>query len=192
MELPQGFFGIEPNQVCIYLAIKAILNNRRQGNAHSKNKSEISGGGQKPWKQKGTGRARAGQNTSPVWVRGNKAHGPRHHKFFQKVNKKVKRLAFRSALSVKAQGGKVCVFEGLSFEAPKTKQFLNIAAKSGIEQRSALFVVTPENKNLVPSLSNVPWARWAWVSDVNTYDLIRANTIVFSQEALNDLERSAR
>lgn len=181
-------FDTAVNKVCIYLHIKAILNNRRQGTAQTKSRSEVSGGTTKPWKQKGTGRARAGQNTSPVWVRGNKAHGPKSHDYFEKVNKKVKRLAFRSALSSKASDGKVLVFETLSFESPKTKDFLSVMSKSGIEQRSALLIVSEQDKNLAVSSANVPWVRCARVQDVNTYDLVRANNIVFSQAALAELE----
>lgn len=192
IDLQADMFAAEVNQVCMYLAIKAILNNRRQGNSHSQNKSSISGGGQKPWKQKGTGRARSGQNTSAVWVRGNKAHGPKKHDYFEKVNKKVKRLAFRSALSVKAQNNQVVVFEKLAFSAPKTKDFLAVMDKAGLEKRSALFLVSEADQNLALSLANVPWARCARVSDVNTYDLIRANNIVLSQEALGLLTGGAR
>ncbi len=187
IELPADFFGIEPNEIAIYLAVKAILNNRRQGTAHSKNKSSVSGGGRKPWKQKGTGQARAGQNTSPIWVRGNKAHGPKKHKYFEKVNKKVKRLAFRSALSSRAKDSCVGLFETFNFAAPKTKEFLTITGKAGFEQKNVLFIAASEEKNLVHSLSNVPWARWAWVKDVNTYDIIRARHIILSQDALKSL-----
>ena len=110
IQLP-AMFDQEVNKVCMYLHIKAILNNNRQGTAQAKNKSSVSGGGQKPWKQKGTGRARSGQNTSAVWVRGAKAHGPKSHDYFEKVNKKVKKIAFHSALAAKAAEGKVQVFE---------------------------------------------------------------------------------
>ncbi|MEE0876143.1 MAG: 50S ribosomal protein L4, partial [Fibrobacteraceae bacterium] len=110
-----AMFDETVNKVCIYLHVKAILNNLRQGTAQTKTRSQVSGGTTKPWKQKGTGRARSGQNTSPVWVRGNKAHGPKSHDYFEKVNKKVKRIAFHSALSAKALEGKVLVFETLSF-----------------------------------------------------------------------------
>jgi len=192
VELPAEFFGIEPNEVTIYLAVKAILNNRRQGSAHTKNKSGVSGGGRKPWKQKGTGQARAGQNTSPIWVRGNKAHGPKKHVYFEKVNKKAKRLAFRSALSSRAQSGCIELFEKFVFNAPKTKEFLSIVAKAGLDQKNTLFVVLPEERNLILSISNVPWARWAWVKDVNTYDIMRARHIVLSQDALNFLTGGAR
>jgi len=192
VELPAEFFGIEPNEVVIYLAVKAILNNRRQGSAHTKNKSAVSGGGRKPWKQKGTGQARAGQNTSPIWVRGNKAHGPKKHKYFEKVNKKVKRLAFRSALSSRAKDNCIGLFEKFDFAAPKTKEFLSITCKAGFELKNVLFLATPKEQNLVRSLSNVSWARWAWIKDVNTYDIMRARHIILSQDALNSLTGGLR
>ena len=191
IDLP-AVFDTEVNKVCIYLHIKAILNNRRQGTAQTKTRSQVSGGTTKPWKQKGTGRARAGQNTSAIWVRGNKAHGPKSHDYFEKVNKKVKRLAFHSALSDKAQEGKILVFESLSFETPKTKDFLSVVKKAGLEQRNALFLVGSNDKNLRLSSANVPWVRTARVQDVNTYDLVRANNIVISQEALGELTGGSR
>lgn len=191
IDLP-AIFDTEVNKVCIYLHIKAILNNRRQGTAQTKTKSQVSGGTTKPWKQKGSGRARAGQNTSAVWVRGNKAHGPKSHDYFEKVNKKVKRLAFHSALSDKAKDGKVLVFESLSFEAPKTQEFLSVVKKAGLEQRNALFLVGSNDKNLRISSANVPWVRTARVQDVNTYDLVRANNIALSQDALGELTGGSR
>ena len=191
IDLP-AVFDTEVNKVCIYLHIKAILNNLRQGTAQTKTRSQVSGGTTKPWKQKGTGRARAGQNTSAVWVRGNKAHGPKSHDYFEKVNKKVKRLAFHSALSDKAQEGKVLVFESLSFDAPKTKDFLSVVKKAGLEQRNSLFLVGSNDKNLRLSSANVPWVRTARVQDVNTYDLVRANNIAISQDALGELTGGSR
>ena len=191
IDLP-AVFDTEVNKVCIYLHIKAILNNLRQGTAQTKTRSQVSGGTTKPWKQKGTGRARAGQNTSAVWVRGNKAHGPKSHDYFEKVNKKVKRLAFHSALSDKAQEGKVLVFESLSFDAPKTKDFLSVVKKAGLEQRNALFLVGSNDKNLRLSSANVPWVRTARVQAVNTYDLVRANNIAISQDALGELTGGSR
>ena len=187
IQLP-AMFEEEVNKVCMYLHIKAILNNNRQGTAQTKNKSSVSGGGQKPWKQKGTGRARSGQNTSAVWVRGAKAHGPKSHDYFEKVNKKVKKIAFRSALAAKAAEGKVMVFEALSFAAPKTKDLLAVLSKAGLEQRNALFLVSEADKNLYLSSNNIPWCRCARVADVNTYDIVRANNVVISQAALAELE----
>ncbi len=192
VELPAEFFGIEANEVAIYLAVKAILNNRRQGNAHSKNKSAVSGGGRKPWKQKGTGQARAGQNTSPIWVRGNKAHGPKKHKYFEKVNKKVKRLALRSAFSTRAADNCINLFESFDFSTPKTKQFLAMANKAGFDQKNVLFITTKEEQNLVKSLDNVTWARNANASDVNTYDIMRARLVILSEGTLKYLAGGAR
>ena len=187
IQLP-AMFDQEVNKVCMYLHIKAILNNNRQGTAQTKNKSAVSGGGQKPWKQKGTGRARSGQNTSAVWVRGAKAHGPKSHDYFEKVNKKVNKIAFRSALAAKAAEGKVQVFEALAFNAPKTKDLLAVLNKAGLEQRNALFLVSEADKNLYLSSNNIPWCRCARVADVNTYDIVRANNVVISQAALAELE----
>ena len=187
IQLP-ALFDQEVNKVCMYLHIKAILNNNRQGTAQTKSKGEVSGGGQKPWKQKGTGRARSGQNTSAVWVRGAKAHGPKSHDYFEKVNKKVKKIAFHSALAAKAQEGKVFVFESLSFDAPKTKDLLAVLKKANLEQRNALFIVSAKDANLYLSSNNIPWVRCARVEDVNTYDVVRANIIVISQAALAELE----
>ena len=187
IQLP-ALFDEEVNKVCMYLHIKAILNNNRQGTAQTKNKSSVSGGGQKPWKQKGTGRARSGQNTSAVWVRGAKAHGPKSHDYFEKVNKKVKKIAFHSALATKAQEGKFFVFEALSFNDSTNKDLISVLAKSGIEQRNVLFITSGADTNLYLSSNNIPWCRCARVEDDNTYDVIRANNVVVSQAALNELE----
>ena len=192
LELNDNVFGVEINEHLVHLAVVSQMANSRQGTQSAKTRSEVSGGGKKPWKQKGTGRARAGQNTSAVWVRGNKAHGPKSHDYFEKVNKKVKRLAFHSALSDKAQEGKVLVFESLSFETPKTKDFLSVVKKAGLEQRNALFLVGSNDKNLRLSSANVPWVRTARVQDVNTYDLVRANNIAISQDALGELTGGSR
>jgi len=108
------------------------------------------------------------------------------------VNKKVKRLAFRSALSSRAKDSCIKLFEKFNFAAPKTKEFLAITNKAGFEQKNVLFLATPEERNLVRSISNVPWARWAWIKDVNTYDIMRAHNIVLSQDALKFLTGGSR
>ena len=123
-----------------------------------------------------------------MWVRGAKAHGPKSHDYFEKVNKKVKKIAFRSALAAKAAEGKVQVFEALAFNAPKTKDLLAVLNKAGLEQRNALFLVSEADKNLYLSSNNIPWCRCARVADVNTYDIVRANNVVISQAALAELE----
>jgi large subunit ribosomal protein L4 len=185
--LPTEMFEAEVSQACMYLAIKALLNNRRQGTSKTQTRAETSGTGHKPWKQKGTGRARAGTNTSGVWVRGHKAHGPKVRDYNEKVNKKVKARAFRSALTVKAQNSQIVLFENLNWDAPKTKDFLASMSKAGLEARNTLFLVAPTETNLTLSLRNVPWARSMRVNDANTYELIRAGKVVLTQDALNIL-----
>ncbi len=187
IDLPSDLFETEVSEACMYLTIKAYRTNQRQGTAKTQTRSETSGGTHKPWKQKGTGRARAGANNSPVWVRGNKAHGPKVVDYFEKVNKKVKRKAFRSALTLKAKDNQVMVFEKIGFDAPKTKDFLALMAKAGIEGRNTLFLVAPEDQNLTLSLRNVPWARSMRVNDVNTYEIVRAGNVVLTKNALGIL-----
>lgn len=187
IDLPSDLFETEVSEACMYLTIKAYRTNQRQGTAKTQTRSETSGGTHKPWKQKGTGRARAGANNSPVWVRGNKAHGPKVVDYFEKVNKKVKRKAFRSALTIKAKDNQVMVFEKLGFGAPKTKDFLALMAKAGIEGRNTLFLVAPEDQNLTLSLRNVPWARSMRVNDANTYEIVRAGNVVLTKNALGIL-----
>jgi large subunit ribosomal protein L4 len=187
LNLPAELFDAEVSQGCMYLTIKAYRTNQRQGTAKTQTRSETHGGTHKPWKQKGTGRARAGANNSPVWVKGNKAHGPKAVDYSEKVNKKVKRKAFRSALTIKAKDRQVLVFEKLAFDAAKTKDFLATMAKAGIDARNTLFLVAPEDKNLTLSLRNVPWARSMRVNDANTYEIVRAGNVVLSQNALGIL-----
>jgi large subunit ribosomal protein L4 len=186
--LPEQFFDREVSNGCIFLTVKAYLANQRQGTHKSKTKAEVSGGGKKPWKQKGTGHARQGSTTSPNWVRGGTAHGPKPHKYTQKINKKVKRIALASALSVKAQSQSVHVFETLSFDAPKTKEFLNVVSTAGlVNNKRILFLVSPEDKFAYESSSNIHWARVMRIQDVNTYELIRAHQVVFSKASLGQL-----
>jgi large subunit ribosomal protein L4 len=190
--LPVDLFEAEVSEGCMYLTIKAYRTNQRQGTAKTKTRSETHGGTHKPWKQKGTGRARAGANNSPVWVKGNKAHGPKAVDYCEKVNKKVKRRAFRSALTIKAKDKQVLVFENLAFENAKTKDFLALMAKAGLDTRNTLFLVAPEETNLTLSLRNVPWARSMRVSDVNTYEVVRAGNVVLSKDALGILAGGTR
>jgi large subunit ribosomal protein L4 len=187
LALPADLFDAEVSQGCMYLTIKAYRTNQRQGNSKTQTRSETSGGTTKPWKQKGTGRARAGANNGSVWVRGNKAHGPKVVDYHEKVNKKVKRKSFRSALTLKAKDNQVIVFENLSFEAPKTKDFLATLIKAGLELRNTLFLVSAEDKNLALSLRNVPWARSMRVADANTYEIVRAGNVVISKDTLGIL-----
>ena len=178
----------------MYQTVKAYLANQRQGTAKTKGRSEVSGSGTKPWKQKGTGRARAGSKMSPVWVRGGKAHGAVPRDYREKVNKKVRAKALLSALTAKAQTQSVHVMESLAFDAPKTKSFLGIMSKAGLGDSKTLYLASAEDRNLLQSANNVPWATVMRVQDVNTYQVVRADDIVMSKAALAQLtaERSAK
>jgi large subunit ribosomal protein L4 len=184
IELPANVFETDVSKACVYYAITAYRANQRQGTHKSKSRSEVSGSGKKPWKQKGTGRARSGTNTSPIWVRGNKAHGPNPRDYSVKINKKVRRKALLSALTIKAQEGAISVFENLAFETPKTKDLLSRIVKANMEQKNTLFLAAEGDKNLLIAARNIPWARVMRVQDVNTYELIRARKVIFSEEAL--------
>ncbi|NLB63265.1 MAG: 50S ribosomal protein L4 [Fibrobacter sp.] len=192
INLPESYFNVEVSEACMYLDIKAIRSNSRQGTSVTKTRSQVSGSTAKPWRQKGSGRARAGSNTSPIWVRGNKAHGPKMRDHIQKVNKKVKRKAFLSALTVKAKENQIVVFEDLSLKAPKTKELLEVVQTAGLEERNTLFLVAPGEDNLTLSARNIPWIRTMRVSDANTYELIRAGNVVMSKIALDALTGGAQ
>ncbi len=194
MDLPADIFDTEINEACVYQTVKAYLANQRQGTAKTKGRSEVSGSGTKPWKQKGTGRARAGSKMSPVWVRGGKAHGAVPRDYREKVNKKVRAKALLSALTAKAQTQSVHVMESLAFDAPKTKSFLGIMSKAGLGDSKTLYLASAEDRNLLQSANNVPWATVMRVQDVNTYQVVRADDIVMSKAALAQLtaERSAK
>lgn len=191
LDLSEAYFDAEVSNGCVYLTVKAYLANQRQGTSKAKSRSEVSGSGAKPWKQKGTGRARAGSNKSPIWVRGGKAHGPKPRSYTQKVNKKVKQKALLSALTLKAQESSVHVFETLSYDAPKTAAFKGIMEKAQIAAQKNLYLVHESDVNALASASNLPWATVMRVQDVNTYALLRASNIVFSQSSLNQLTGEA-
>ena len=191
LNLPEAYFDAEVSNGCVYLTVKAHLANQRQGTSKAKSRSEVAGSGAKPWKQKGTGRARAGSVKSPIWVRGGKAHGPNPRKYTQKINKKVKQKALLSALTLKAQENSVHVFEALSYETPKTAAFKTIMENAQIATQKNLYLVADSDSNALKSASNLPWATVMRVSDVNTYVLLRANNVVFSQSSLNQLTGEA-
>lgn len=185
--LPEELFDAEVSKGCLYLTVKAYLANQRQGTHKTKTRAEVSGTNKKPWKQKGTGNARSGDNRSPIWVRGAKAHGPKPHKYTQKINKKVKFRALISALTIKAQNESVFVFETLSYDAPKTASFAKILGNAGIAEQKNLLLASEQDNNLLKSARNIPLSRVVRVQDVNTYELMRAKNLVLSQASLTAL-----
>jgi large subunit ribosomal protein L4 len=167
--------------------VDTFMANQRQGNHKTKTRAEVSGGGRKPWKQKGTGRARQGSNTAPNWARGGKAHGPVPRKYTISINAKVKKQAFLSALSCKAQDGQVHLFEGLSVATPKTRDLAAILSKAALYGTKTLILVTEPEKNLMLAARNIRDLNVERVADVSTYSLLNADHLVLTDMALKAL-----
>lgn len=186
--LNDNVFGIEPNDHAIYLDVKHYLAAQRQGTAKSKERSEMSGSTRKLGRQKGGGGARRGDINSPVLVGGARVFGPKPRNYSFKLNKKVKALARRSALSYKVQEGKLVVIEDFSFEAPKTKAFIEVANNLKLNDTKMLLVLPEANKNIYLSARNLPKAKLAVASDVNTYGILNADVMVLTEAALGKIE----
>ena len=185
--LPADVFDGTVNEPVLHTAVRAYLNNQRQGTHQTKTRSFVSGGNQKPWKQKGTGRARSGSNTSPVWVGGGRAHGPEPRDYLVEMPKKQRRVALTSALSLKARESRVAVLEDPKFDAPKTKQVAGLMDKIGLGTTKLLFVTDSHDENVWKSLRNVPGATCRAASDVNAYDVLSHRTVVLTQAAFDRL-----
>lgn len=178
MELPAEVFGTKWNATLVKQVLDAQVANRRAPWAHVRDRSEVSGGGKKPWRQKGTGRARHGSTRSPLWVGGGKAHGPRNDKdYSQKVNKKMKRVALFAALSKKAKDGEIKVFDTLSIDAPKTKVLATtlrgaIAMAKGAKRYDVLLISDTANKNLFRAASNLVKTKALSADSLNVFDVL--------------------
>jgi len=184
VELNDAIFGIEPNDHVIYLAVKQYLANQRQGTHKSKERSEITGSTRKLIRQKGGGGARRGDIKSPVLRGGGRVFGPRPRDYWFKLNKKVKALARKSALSYKAQQDAIVVVEDFDFEAPKTKEFVNLQKNLKIEGRKLLLVLPDVKKNVYLSARNIQKAEVMTASALNTYKVLNANVLVVTENAL--------
>ena len=188
LTLSDSVFGIEPNDHAIYLDVKQYLAAQRQGTAKSKERSEMSGSTRKLGRQKGGGGARRGDINSPVLVGGARVFGPRPRNYSFKLNKKVKALARRSALSYKAQENALMVVEDFNFEAPKTKSFLEIVNNLKIADKKVLMVLAGANKNVYLSARNLQRAKVAVASDINTYGVLTAGVLVVTESAVAQIE----
>ena len=186
--LNDAVFGIEPNDHVLYLDVKQYLANQRQGTAKSKERSEMSGSTRKLGRQKGGGGARRGDINSPVLVGGARVFGPKPRDYRFKLNKKVKILARKSALSYKAQESAIVMLEDFTFEAPKTKEFLSIIKNLKIEGKKVLFVLPEANKNVYLSARNIERANVAIASALNTYNVLNAETLVVTENSLKAIE----
>ena len=186
--LNDSVFGIEPNDHAIYLDVKQYLAAQRQGTAKSKERSEMSGSTRKLGRQKGGGGARRGDINSPVLVGGARVFGPKPRNYDFKLNKKVKALARRSALSYKAQEGAIVVVEDFNFEAPKTKSFIDVVNNLKVADKKVLVVLPEANKNVYLSARNLQGAKVAIDSDINTYGVLNAGVMVVTENALGKIE----
>ena len=184
VELNDAIFGIEPNDHVIYLAVKQYLANQRQGTHKSKERSEITGSTRKLIRQKGGGGARRGDIKSPVLRGGGRVFGPRPRDYWFKLNKKVKALARKSALSYKAQQDAIVVVEDFDFEAPKTKEFVNLQKNLKIEGKKLLLVLPDVKKNVYLSARNIQKAEVMTASALNTYKVLNVNVLVVTENAL--------
>lgn len=186
--LNDSVFGIEPNDHAIYLDVKQYLAAQRQGTAKSKERSEMSGSTRKLGRQMGGGGARRGDINSPVLVGGARVFGPKPRNYDFKLNKKVKALARRSALSYKAQEGAIVVVEDFNFEAPKTKSFIDVVNNLKVADKKVLVVLPEANKNVYLSARNLQGAKVAIASDINTYGVLNAGVMVVTENALGKIE----
>lgn len=187
VELPEGIFAIEPNEHTVYLAVKSYLANQRQGTHKSKERSEIKGSTRKLKRQKGTGTARAGDIKSPVFRGGGRVFGPRPRKYTVRLNKKAKTLAKKSVLADKFKNGNLIVVEDFSFEAPRTKKYIEILKALNIEEQKTLLVTKDYEKEVYLSSRNLPRASVMRSQDIGTYQVLNAQKLVLSESALEDI-----
>ncbi len=186
MELNDAVFGVEVNTHLVHQAVVLQLANKRQGTQSAKTRSEVSGGGRKPWRQKGTGHARQGSTRSPQWTGGGVVFAPKPRDYSFKMNKKEKRIALLSALSSKVAESKIVVLDEFKLDEIKTKKFVEVMNNLKVE--NALVVLEGENKNVVLSGRNIPSVKVTATNEINTYDVLKYTTLVVTKAAVEKLE----
>lgn len=186
IDLNDDIFGLEANEHVMHMAVVQYLANQRQGTQSAKTRAEVRGGGRKPWRQKGTGRARQGSTRSPQWTGGGVVFAPKPRDYSFKLNKKVKRLALKSALSTKVADKKIIVMEDLTFGEVKTKEMVKVL--ENIKVGKALIVMDGVNKNAMLSARNIPGVKTASVNTINVYDLLKYDSFVVTKEAVAKIE----
>jgi large subunit ribosomal protein L4 len=187
VELPDDVFAVEPNEHAVWLEVKAYLANQRQGTHKSKERNEISGSTRKLHRQKGTGGSRKGDINNPLYKGGGRVFGPKPRDYSQKVNKKVKRLARKSALSSKAGNGQIIVLEDFTFDAPRTKAFVDILKCLNLDAQKSLLVTSDYDKNVYLSSRNLQKAKVTRAQDLNTYEILNASTLILSAGAIEKI-----
>ena len=186
IELSDAVFGVEVNEQLVHKAVVTQLANSRQGTQKAKTRSEVRGGGRKPWRQKGTGHARQGSTRSPQWTGGGVVFAPVPRDYSQKMNKKEKRLALKSALSSRVNEEKLIVLDELKFDEIKTKNFANMMKNLGVEK--ALVVLNDNDQNVVLSARNIPTVKTAFTNTINVYDILKYNTVILTTDAAKTVE----
>jgi large subunit ribosomal protein L4 len=192
VDLSDDVFAIEPNEHAIYLDVKQYLAHQRQGTHKAKERAEIAGSTRKLKKQKGTGTARAGSIKSPVFRGGGRVFGPRPKDYTQKLNKGLKRLARKSALSLKSKENALVVVEDFNFEAPKTKDFVSFLTSLGLENKKSLIVLGDTNNNVYLSSRNLERSEVVTSSELNTYKIVNAKSLVLTESALEGIESNLK
>ena len=187
IELNEAIFGIEVNEHVVYEVVKNHLANRRQGTQSAKTRAEVRGGGRKPWRQKGTGRARQGSIRAPQWKGGGVVFAPKPRSYNYTLPKKVRRLAMKSALTSKVQNGEMIVLDALNMEAPKTKEFVQIL-KNVNAAKKALVVTAENNENVIKSAKNIEGVATATVNTINVYDILKYDSFIITTDAVKKVE----
>lgn len=185
--LKDEVFGIDVNENALHLAVVNQLANKRQGTHSTKTKSEVRGGGRKPWRQKGTGRARQGSIRSAQWVKGGIVHGPKPRTYRFAIPKKLRRLALKSALSAKVRDGQIMVLDNLSLDKIKTKEMVNVLKNLKVNS-SALIVLPEVNETIVKSARNIEGVKTAYVNTINVYDILKYDKFIITQDAARKVE----
>ena len=187
VDLKDEIFGIEPNENIVHSVLMNFLANQRQGTQSTKTRSEGSGGGRKPWRQKGTGRARQGSIRAPQWIKGGIALGPKPRSYTYRVNKKEKRLAIKSVLSSKVLENQLVVIDKLPFKEIKTKQMVNVLEKNKVEGKT-LIMLPEKNEAVQKSARNIEGVKTTLVNTINVYDLLKYNKLVITLDTVKKLE----
>ena len=186
IELSDAVFGVEVNEHLVHQAVLSQLANNRQGTQKAKTRSEVSGGGRKPWRQKGTGHARQGSTRSPQWTGGGVVFAPKPRDYSIKLNKKERRLAIKSALTTKVNENKIIVLDSFELDEIKTKKF--VAVMNNLKAEKALVVLNEKNDNVIKSANNVPTVKTALTNTINVYDILKYDTLVLTQDAVATIQ----
>lgn len=188
VKLSAEVFGVEPNKAVVHQYVVNYLANQRQGNSSTKGRAQVAGGGAKPWRQKGTGRARAGTIRSPLWRTGGITHGPKPRSYYARFPKRLKKIAIKSVLSDKAQNDRIIALDKVTFDEIKTKAFVGMLDKLKVKGQKLLFVVEGKNENAARSARNLTNVKYTEASLVNAYEALKADKLIFTKAALAKVE----